>query len=155
MTDLLDIAPATAVEIVRLTGERRVKVAGLHGNAIAAIAARFPELVTLLAVSSDSMVPRLVGQFGAAIAPIIAAGCGHLGDEKAEQIAGALLVEDQARLLKAIVGLTLPNGMGSLMETMAGFMTGAEKEKRVRVRLKKSPSASPPSSEKDSHPTMQ
>ena len=48
MADLLDIAPATAVEVVKITGGERIKVQGLHVNAIAAIVARFPELVALL-----------------------------------------------------------------------------------------------------------
>jgi len=43
MADLLDIAPATAVEVVRINGERYT-VRGLHGNAIASIVARFPNL---------------------------------------------------------------------------------------------------------------
>ena len=158
MADLLDIAPATAVEIVRITGDRRVKVQGLHGNAIAAIAARFPDLVLLLGsmAGGGDVIARLFGQFGAAIAPIIAAGCGHLGDEHSEKIAGRLLVEDQAKLLKAIFGLTFPNGFGPFMESVAALMTGpTEKEKTVRVRLKKSPSASPPSSAADFPQTMQ
>ena len=157
MTDLLDIAPATAVEVVKITGGQRVKVRGLHGNAIAAIAARFPDLVLLLGsmAAGGDVIARLFAQFGAAIAPIIAAGCDHLGDEKSEKIAGWLLVEDQAKLLKAIFGLTFPNGFGPFMESMAALMTGPDKEKPVRVRLKKSPSASPPLSAVDSPQTMQ
>ena len=157
MADLLDIAPATAVEIVKVTGGERIKVQGLHVNAIAAIVARFPELVALLgglAVGSANTIPRLFGQFGAAVGPIIAAGCGHLGEEKYEEAAGRLLVEDQLKLVKAIWALTLPNGIGPLMETVTALMTGPA-EKTVKVRLTKSPSESPPSSGPESRPTMQ
>ena len=43
MADLLDIAPATAVEVVKIEGQRIV-VRGLNGEDIAFIVARFPEL---------------------------------------------------------------------------------------------------------------
>jgi hypothetical protein len=155
MADLLDIAPSTAVEIVRIGGQR-IKVQALHGDAIASIAARFPSLVMLLA-GGDNIVPRMLGQFGNAIGPIIAAGCGHLGDERYEQRASTLSVEDQFKLITAIYGLTFPNGLAAFIEAMAGLMTGAagEEPKIVRIRSRKSPSASPPSSDADSRPIMQ
>ena len=156
MTDLLDIAPATAVEVVRITGDRRLMVHGLHGNAIASIAARFPDLVILLGSNVETIVPKLFDRFGAAIGPVIAAGCGHLGDDKAEQIAGTLLIEDQVKLLKAILGLTFPNGLGPFMQELTAMLNGpSENAKTVRVRSKKSPSPLPPLSETDSRPTMQ
>ena len=80
MADLLDIAPSTAVEVVKIDG-KRITVRGLHGNAIASIVARFPELGLLLGGGAD-IGPQLIERFGGAIGPIIAAGCGHLGDEK-------------------------------------------------------------------------
>ena len=43
MADLLDIAPSTAVEVVKIDG-KRIKVRGVSVNAIASIVARFPEL---------------------------------------------------------------------------------------------------------------
>jgi hypothetical protein len=155
MADLLDIAPSTSVEVVRIGG-RRIKVQGLHGDAIASLAARFPALVTLIA-GGDDIVPRLIAQFGNGIGPIIAAGCGHLGDERYEQRASTLSVEDQFKLITAIYGLTFPNGLAAFIEAMAGLMTGAagEEPKIVRIRLKKSPSASPLSSDAASRPTMQ
>jgi hypothetical protein len=155
MADLLDIAPATAVEAVKLSSGERLVVRGLNGNAIASIAARFPALVMLLG-GGDNIVPRLIGQFGTAIGPIIAAGCGHIGDEKAEEIAGSFLPEDQLKLVMAIYRLTFPNGLAAIMESMAIMMSGAlDVPKPVKVRLKPSPSASPPSSDEASLPTMQ
>jgi hypothetical protein len=156
MADLLDIAPSTAVEVVKIDG-KRIIVRGLHGNAIASIVARFPELGILLGAGSGASVgPKLIERFGSAIGPIIAAGCGHLGDEKYEQHAGALLVEYQLRLLKAIIGLTFPNGITSFIEAMMTLMIGAVDESKViKVRLRKSPSPSPTSSDVASHPIMQ
>ena len=154
MADLLDIAPSTAVEVIRIDGQRII-VRGLHGDAIASIVARFPELGQLLG-GGDDIGSRLIERFGGAIGPIIAAGCGHLGDARYEQHANTLLVEDQLKLLKAIIGLTFPNGMTSFIETVTALLPGAgEGGKPVKVRLRKSPSPSQPSSDAASHPIMQ
>jgi len=98
----------------------------------------------------------MIEQAGNAIGPIIAAGCGHLGDEKAEKIASELLIEDQLKFLKAILGLTFPNGLSSFVQELTGLIGGArEEQKTVKVRLRKSPSPSQPSSGAASPPTMQ
>src|SRR4029077_3987059 len=142
MADLLDIAPSTSVEVVKIDG-RRITVRGLHGDAIASIVARFPELGLLRGGGAD-IGTRLIERFGSAIGPIIAAGCGHLGDQKYEQHAGTLLVEDQLKLLTAIIGLTFPNGMTSFVETVTALLLGAgERGKPVKVRLRTLPSPSP------------
>ena len=154
MADLLDIAPSTACEVVKIEG-KRIVVRGLHGDAIASIVSRFPELGVLLG-SGDNIGPRLIERFGSAIGPIIAAGCGHIGDEKYEQHAGTLLVEYQLKLVKAIIGLTFPNGLGSFIEAMMTLMIGAvDEQKVIKVRLRKSPSPSQPSSDAGFPPTMQ
>jgi len=154
MADLLDIAPSTAVEVVKINGERYT-VRGLHGNAIASIVARFPNLGLLLGGGAD-IGQRMIEQAGSAIGPIIAAGCGHLGDEKAEKIASELLIEDQLKFLKAILGLTFPNGFGSFVEQLTSLMGGKDEgAKVVKVRLRKSPSPSQPSSDAATHPIMQ
>ena len=155
MADLLDIAPSTACEVVKING-KRIIVRGLHGDAIASIVARFPELGILLGGGGASIGPKLIERFGGAIGPIIAAGCGHLGNEKYEQHASTLLVEYQLKLLKAIIGLTFPNGITSFVETLATFVTSADEgEKIITVRLRKSPSPSQPSSGAAFRPIMQ
>jgi hypothetical protein len=157
MADLLDIAPSTAVESVHVNG-MHITVRGLRGDAIASIVSRFPDLARLLGGSGD-IGSRLISQFGNAIAPIIAAGCGHHNDEKTkeyEQVAANLLVEDQLKLIAAIIGLTFPNGMASFVKSMTAFLVGTdERAKPVKMRLKRSPSVSPDSSAADSPPTMQ
>ena len=157
MADLLDIAPSTSCEAVRLNDGERLVVRGLNGNAIAAIVARFPDLGILLGGGAIGVnVPRLIGQFGHAIGPIIAAGIGHLGEEKYEQRANELSVEDQIDLINAIIGLTFRKGLVSFVEKLAALLTGADEgAKPVRVRLKKSPSPSQLSSDAASHPNMQ
>jgi hypothetical protein len=154
MADLLDIAPSTACEVVKIDG-KRIIVRGLHADAIASIVSRFPELGLLLG-GGGNLGPRLIERFGGAIGPIIAAGCGHLGDEKYEQHAGTLLVEYQLKLIKAIIGLTFPNGIPSFVETVTAFLQGAgEGQKPVKMRFRKSPSPSPPSSDAASRPNLQ
>src|SRR4029077_20510989 len=114
MTDLLDIVPSTSVEVVKINGQR-LTVRSLGANAIGTLAVRFPGIMGILlgGFSAADVGPRLFGQFGAAVGPIIAAGCGHLGDEKAEHHAGtAFLLEDQLKLVMVIIGITFPNGLG-------------------------------------------
>lgn len=154
MADLLDIAPSTAVAIVTID-ELRIKVRGVSVDAIASIVSRFPAIKSLADGSGD-MVSRLIAGCGSAIGPIIAAGCGHGGEETYERHAATLLPEQQMKLLRAIFGLTFPNGIGSFVEELTALIGGAgEGAKTIKIRLKKSPSPSPPSSDADSRPTMQ
>jgi hypothetical protein len=156
MADLLDIAPSTAVEVVKI-GEHRVKVQGISVDAIASIVARFPGLRALASgdIGGD-IILRMIEGCGAAAGPIIAAGCGHLGDEEYERLGARLLPEYQLKFLRAIFGLTFPNGVGSFVQELTSLIGGASEDAKVyRVRLRRSPSTSPPSSDAASHPTMQ
>jgi hypothetical protein len=165
MADLLDIVPSTSVEVVKINGQR-LTVRSLGANAIGTLATRFPGIIgILLGGFAADVGPKLFGQFGAAVCPIIAAGCGHLGDEKAEHHAEtAFLIEDQLKLVVVIIGITFPNGLGFFeglvkqFEEMAKRLTGTageEAKKTYKVRLKTSPSPSPPLSDEASRPNMQ
>lgn len=159
MADLLDIAPSTACEAVRINGGERLIVRGLHGNSVASIAARYPKVIALLFGgfgTAEFQQPQFLLQLGEAIAPIIAAACGNLGNEEAERRANDFLLEDQAKLLKAIWGLTFPNGLDAFVKVLTNLSGAAgEGEKPVRVRLRKSQSVLPPSSDGASRQTMQ
>jgi hypothetical protein len=154
MADLLDIAPSTASEAVWIDGHR-ITVRGVSVDAIASIIARFPELKAL--INGGDIVPRLIQGCGAAVGPIIAAGCGHLADEAYEQHAARLLPQHQLKFLRAILGLTFPNGIGSFVEELTGLIGGGGEgaQKTIKLRSKKSPSPSSPSSDAASHPTLQ
>jgi len=155
MADLLDIAPSTAVDVVKI-GDQRIIVHGISVDAIASIVARFPELRSIAGSGGDDIVARLIAGCGAAIGPIIAAGCGHLGEAAYEQRAARLLPGEQIKFLKAILWLTFPNGIGSFLEELTGLMGGpSEGAKPVKVRLRKLPSPSLPLSDTASRPTMQ
>jgi hypothetical protein len=60
-------------------------------------------------------------------------------------------------LLKAIIGLTFPNGLASFIETVMALLPGADEGAKpvIKVRLKTSPSPSQPLSEAASRPIMQ
>lgn len=156
MADLLDIAPSTAVSIVTID-DLRIKVRGVSVDAIAAIVSRFPALKSLAGGNSGDIASQLIAGCGAAIGPIIATGCGHPGEEAYEQRAASLLPEQQLKLLRAIFGLTFPNGISSFVEELTGLIGGAgERAKPIpKLRFKKSQSASQPLSETASRPTMQ
>lgn len=156
MADLLDIAPSTACEAIWVDGQRII-VRGLSLDAIASIVARFPELRALINGDlGDAFFPQLIQGCGAAVGPIVAAGCGHLASEAYEQRAAALLPEQQLQFIKAIFGLTFPNGLRSFAENLMGLVGGTgERAKPIKMRSKKSPLPSPDSSGADSHPTLQ
>ena len=153
MADLLDIVPATAVESVHVsTG--RITVRGLTGPEVASVLGRFPHLLNLVRGFDAGMQALL--QFGQAIGPIIAIACGHPNDEKYEQAAAKFLAEDQLKLLNSIMQLSFPNGMVSFVNMVTTFVMGTDgRDKPVKMRLKKSPSVSPPSSAEDSPQIMQ
>src|SRR5262245_20875866 len=160
MADLLDIAPAAASEAVWIDGVR-IAVRGVSLDAIASIVARFPKLKSLLDGGGEDIVLGLIQGCGAAVGPIIAAGCGHLADEAYEQRAAQLLPEQQLKFLRAIFGLTFPNGIGSFVEALSGCLvhvggTG-EGAKPIKIRTSKaSPSPSSPSDGAPaSRPTLQ
>ena len=109
MADLLDIAPTTTVEVVKINGQP-LTVHSLGANAIASLAVRFPKLIGMLLGGVGDNGLNLIGEFGSAVGPIIAAGCGHLGDEKNEHYAStAFLLEDQLKLVTTIIGITVRN----------------------------------------------
>jgi hypothetical protein len=155
MADLLDIAPTTASQVVWINGTRIV-VRGLNAPAVASIIARFPKMVGLL-IGGDGVdiTSRFIQDFGDATAPLIAAGCGHAGDEKYEQFARTqLALEDQLKLVKAIIGATCPNGLGFFLEAIGKIIGAGEEAKPQKIRLKKSRLPSPLSSEPDSRQIM-
>jgi hypothetical protein len=150
MADLLDIASSTAIETVWIDGHR-ISVRGLSFNHAASIISRFPNVGDLFSTGFDAGVAlRLIEQLGASVAPVIAAGCGHPGDEKYEQIAGAMVMDDQAALLESIWRLTLPKGWRPFLERLKRMRSAGEGAKPVKLRLRKSPLASHASSDADS-----
>lgn len=114
MASLLDIAPLTETVSVRGTD---IPVTGVSAKGIAQIMARFPEVREMM-VGREVSVDRLVELAVDAVGAIIAAGTGHPGDPDHERMAASLLLEEQADLLAAILRVTLPRGVGPLVEKL-------------------------------------
>jgi len=163
MADLLDIAPATSIENVKI-GDQEVSVHALTMNQMATIVVRFPVLKTLLKGGvDDDFIPRLILGCAESVGPIIAAGCGHINAAAYEQHAATLVVPQQVKLLKAIFRVNFPNGFGSFVEDMKSLLwiessddEGAPQPmKTVKMRSRRLPSESPSSSDEASPPTLQ
>lgn len=124
MASLLDIAPLTETVSVRGTA---IPVTGVSAKGIAHIMARFPEVREMM-VGREVSVDRLIELGGDAVGAIIAAGTGNPGDPDHERIAAGLLLEEQADLLAVILRVTLPKGVGPLVEklTAMGGALGVE-----------------------------
>lgn len=122
MVGLVDIAPVTSTVSVR---GQDITVTGVSARGIAHLLARFPELRALM-TGREAALEDLLRLGGDVIAAIIAAGTGAPGDADVEKAADNLTLEEQADLLGAIVELTMPRGLGPLVERLSrlGLLAG-------------------------------
>lgn len=117
MPGLLDIASAPARVEVRGT---QVDVFGVSAEGVAYLLANFPEIKALFSgkeVSFDTQT--LATKAPKALAAIIAAGTGQVGNPQAEAVAASLGVDEQAELLAKILELTFPRGIGPFAEAVS------------------------------------
>ena len=122
MVGLVDIAPVTSTILVR---GQDITITGVSARGIALLLARFPELRAVI-TGREVAMDDLLKLGGDVIAAIIAAGTGSPGDNDAEQAADNLTLEEQADLLASIVELTMPRGLGPLVERLSrlGLLAG-------------------------------
>ena len=122
MVGLVDIAPVTSTILVR---GQDITITGVSARGIALLLARFPELRAVI-TGREVAMDDLLKLGGDVIAAIIAAGTGSPGDDDAERAADNLTLEEQADLLAAIVELTMPRGLGPLVERLSrlGLLAG-------------------------------
>ena len=123
MVGLVDIAPITSSVTIR---GQDITITGVSARGIASLLARFPELRALV-TGREVALDELLKLGGDVIAAIIAAGTGTPGDAQTEAAADNLTLEEQADLLAAIVELTMPRGLGPLVEKLSrlGLLAGA------------------------------
>jgi hypothetical protein len=119
MSGLLDIAPQrTRVEVCG----HEIFVAGLSMVAIADLLRRFPDVRAAFGSGAGMGADDLFAILRDAIPPIIAAGCGHVGDDEYEARAAELSAEAQLELFGAILRLTMPEGAGPFAERVSGAL---------------------------------
>src|SRR5579859_2492580 len=123
MASFLDIVPPTTT--VDVYGSE-VEILGISANAIGNLIARFPEIRSLLSNGPLEFTAEKIVEMGpAVVASVIAAGTGHAGSKKAEEIAARLPLGTQLELLEPIVALTLPQGPASFLETLVRLVEAA------------------------------
>ncbi len=143
MSDFLSINPAP--ETVSINGKKR-PVHGISMTGFGSLIPRFPNLVTDLQdrMNKDGAL-TLVGIMdvaGPAIGPILAAGLGYPGNEKAEQETAQLDATTQLKLLDKIIEKTMPDGLGPFVEgwtnLMARFAPAQPRKMRFKVLQRES-----------------
>lgn len=87
------------------------------------------------------------------VAAIIAAACGELGDEKAEENASRIPVEQQFEILEAIGRLTFSKGFGPFVEKIMALVNRAGSGHSGKASDMKSPPVSKASSQPDTTQT--
>ena len=117
-------------------GGRDVQVQGISFEDLVPMLDRFPELRRVLTptrgeISTDDfsfegilkLGPRIVGA-------AIAAGIGEAGNGEVEKWAMKLAIGYQVEIMRAVIDLTFPKGIGSLVEDLRamGLLGGAEEE---------------------------
>lgn len=117
MSSLLDIA--VVKESVTI-GDVTVQVQGISVGDIVTLMSRFPALKQLLS-GGDVDVSSLLGMGDKIIGAIIAAGCGMNGHEAAELKARSLPIGAQTDLMSAILKVTMPGGIGPLVEKIGSL----------------------------------
>ena len=142
MVGLIDIAPR--VETVEVQGTP-VGVHGISARGVAHLLGRFPELRKLM-TGQEVEAEQLIAMGGDAVAAIIAAGCGYLGDETAESVAGKLSLDAQTDFLATILRLTLPKGIGPFVEKLTALGSILDANPRSKSGASAVPSATAPAS---------
>lgn len=107
--------------------ETEVEVRGLSYEAIGVLADRHPKFGEL-AKAGGASIPALLALGPEIVASLLAAGTDALNDPETEEVARQLCVDDQTRLLAAILRRTLPRGAGpfgdSLVEAAMALQAG-------------------------------
>jgi len=133
MVGIIDAGPLyRSVDI----GGKELHLQGISFEDLVPMLDRFPELKRMLTptrgeISTDDfsfegivkLGPRIVGA-------AIAAGMGEAGNEDVEKWAMKLGIGYQVEIMRAVIDMTFPKGIGSLVEDLKamGLLGGAEEE---------------------------
>jgi hypothetical protein len=141
---LADISAQTAdVQI----GDNVIRVHGISAGKALEIFKRFPTLGKML--GGEFKASDILGSMPEAVAAIIAASVGGLGDPAQEEYAANIPMETQFDLLEAIGGLTFKIGFGPFARRIMALADKADFESFTKVPAMKLPLESKPSSQPD------
>lgn len=152
MVGLLDIVGADAPDHVMVRGQK-LPVTGVPAVVVARILRDVPGLQE--AISERSFDKLNYGEIAAIVpelvAPFIAAGLGHYGDEAYEVAADKLSISEQVAIITKIVEVSFPDGIGPFVDSLAGLVERVTDEAggvKVKARSTNSRQASPSSAAK-------
>ena len=145
--NLADLAPM--FEDVPI-GDSFLRVHGISAETGLEIFRRYPKITGMVSNEKFNLGAFLSVAPGA-VAAIIAAAAGALGDEKAEAAAAALSLETQFDILEAVGRLTFTKGFAPFAERIMR-LAGAKSGPSSRAPDMKSPPVSKPSSPPDIPP---
>ena len=146
---LADLAPMS--EDVPI-GDSFLTVHGISAKDGLAVFQRFPKIVGMVSKEGFNL-GSFLSVAPDAVAAIIAAACGDLGNEDAEAAAGNLSVETQFDILEATGRLTFSKGFAPFAQRIMALAEKAPSALSTRVPVMKSPPASKPSSPPDTPQT--
>lgn len=146
--NLIDLAPMS--EDVPI-GDSYLTVHGVSAKTGLEIFKRFPKALGMVTGQGFNL-GAFLSVAPDAVAAIIAAAAGYLGDAKAEEAAGALSVETQFDLLEAIGRLTFTRGFAPFAERIMALAGEVNSGRSLKVPDMKSPQASKGSSPQDTPP---
>jgi hypothetical protein len=146
----LNLADLTAQTEDVPYGESFFSVSGVSAKDAVSIFKRFPKLVSLL---GGFNLTTFIETAPDAVAAIIAAACGQLGNEAAEENASRLPMEAQFDILEAVGRLTFTNGFAPFVQRIMRLASAADSASFTKVQPLNSPPVSKNSSQPDTPQT--
>lgn len=143
--NLADLAPMSEDVPV---GNGFLTVHGISAKVGLEIFKRFPKILGMVSGSGFNLTTFLAVAPDA-VAAIIAAAAGDLGNKKAEEAASSLGVETQFDILEAVGRLTFTRGFAPFVERIMALAGAANSAPSSKVTDTKSPPALKPSSPPD------
>lgn len=116
MVDLLDIVAIKSTVPIR---GKDLDITGISFDDFVALLMRFPELQK--AFGEGMTAERIADAAPAALGAVIAAGTGHGGSSAHEQAARKLVIGDQLTIIKAILDVSLPQGLRPFLDSLREF----------------------------------
>lgn len=147
--DLLDVVGgAVAPDTVSIRG-KDVAVYGIGIGVIAKLFRSFPQISTVMKDRAKGGAPdidlmEILDKAPGAVAMLIAAGFGHFGEPEYERAAANLSVEEQIAVIRKIIDVTMPNGIGPFVESIGGMAAALDPDGKAAKAL--ATTSAPPSS---------